>query len=116
MPLNPRETALVRGWIEGLPYPVLAQTYLDRDDALAARAEGEVPLIGRLRGAGASLTVAGLHRALIGVIRAAAAARSITGKPCRGTGSDRNPRREATEFEKTPSTTLACSYYLGASL
>ncbi|WP_431604132.1 phage integrase family protein [Candidatus Methylocalor cossyra] len=39
MPLNPRETALVRGWIEGLPYPVLAKTYLDRDDALAARAE-----------------------------------------------------------------------------
>jgi site-specific recombinase XerD len=37
MPLNSTETALLRGWIERLPYPVLAQQYLDTDDALAAR-------------------------------------------------------------------------------
>lgn len=37
MPLNPRDTALLRGWIEHLPYPVLAQLYLDTDDALSAR-------------------------------------------------------------------------------
>lgn len=37
MALNPAESILLRGWIERLPYPVLAQLYLDTDDALAAR-------------------------------------------------------------------------------
>jgi hypothetical protein len=37
MPLNPGEAILLRGWIERLPYPVLARQYLGADDALAAR-------------------------------------------------------------------------------
>ncbi len=35
--MNASEEALVRGWIEQIPYPILAGLYLENNDALAAR-------------------------------------------------------------------------------